>query len=171
MKLHTIASVVVAVLVVGAGAAIAAPGQAPDDAGADASEHSNASESDHAADAPNASETGENESSDGMTSQDDAASTAGDDAGTDDNASTTGEDASAAGGDMGDVTSANASDTGETNASEGQGPDATLPEQVPDHVSQVHDLINQFLSGDLGGTLGDAVSGVTPDDDESSSSA
>ncbi|WP_226004609.1 hypothetical protein [Natrinema salinisoli] len=49
----------------------------------------------------------------------------------------------------------------------GQGPNVDLPEQVPDHVSQIHDRISSFLNDDLDGSLGDAVSDVTPDDDES----
>jgi hypothetical protein len=46
-----------------------------------------------------------------------------------------------------------------------RGPPVSLPEQVPDHVSQIHDTVRQFLSGDLSGSLGDAISDVTPDDD------
>jgi len=48
----------------------------------------------------------------------------------------------------------------------GQGPAVDLPDQVPDHVSEIHDRISSFLNGNLEGTLGDAVSAVTPDDDE-----
>jgi hypothetical protein len=43
-----------------------------------------------------------------------------------------------------------------------RGPPETLPEQVPDHVAEVHDRIRRFLSGDLGGPLGESVSDVTP---------
>ncbi|WP_049924502.1 hypothetical protein [Halopiger djelfimassiliensis] len=60
---------------------------------------------------------------------------------------------------------------------DGQGPTVDLPEQVPDHVSAVHERISSFLSGTLDGSLGDAVSEVTPgadaddaSDDESDSS-
>ncbi len=43
-----------------------------------------------------------------------------------------------------------------------QGPNAELPSQVPDHVSAIHDTIMSFLDGSLEGSLGDAVSDVTP---------
>ncbi|MFB6195541.1 MAG: hypothetical protein ABEI80_05175 [Haloplanus sp.] len=46
-----------------------------------------------------------------------------------------------------------------------RGPPADLPAQVPDHVAAIHDLIGSFLRGDLSGSLGDAVSGVTPGGD------
>ena len=45
-----------------------------------------------------------------------------------------------------------------------RGPPASLPAQVPDHASRIHDLVGSFLSGALDGALGDAVSGATPDD-------
>ena len=41
------------------------------------------------------------------------------------------------------------------------GPPQDMPEQVPDHVSQIHDLIRQFLNGDGDGSLGDQISDVT----------
>lgn len=46
-----------------------------------------------------------------------------------------------------------------------RGPPVDLPEQVPDHVSRIHDLIRKHLSGDLAGSLGEAISDVTPSDD------
>ncbi len=46
------------------------------------------------------------------------------------------------------------------------GPPTDLPDAVPDFVAEIHDLIRQFLGGDLDGSLGDAVSNVTPDDSE-----
>lgn len=52
-----------------------------------------------------------------------------------------------------------------------QGPPTSLPEQVPDHVSRIHDLIRQFIDGSLDGNLGDAISGVTPDDGDESQNA
>ncbi|WP_049901597.1 hypothetical protein [Natrinema sp. J7-1] len=58
-----------------------------------------------------------------------------------------------------------AADSG-ADASTGQGPSGDLPEQVPDHVSAIHDRVSTFLSGGLDGSLGDAISSVTPDDDE-----
>ncbi len=48
----------------------------------------------------------------------------------------------------------------------GQGPAGDLPEQVPDHVSAIHDRISAFLSGDLETSLGDAIGDVTPDDED-----
>jgi hypothetical protein len=39
-----------------------------------------------------------------------------------------------------------------------------MPEQVPDHVGEIHDLINQFIDGGIS-DLGSAVSDVTPDDE------
>jgi hypothetical protein len=59
-------------------------------------------------------------------------------------------------------------DTGAENrddaAADGQGPPADLPAQVPDHVTQIHDLIRSFVGGDGDGSLGDSVSDATPDD-------
>lgn len=49
----------------------------------------------------------------------------------------------------------------------GQGPNVDLPDQVPDHVSGIHDRVSSFLNGGLDGSLGEAISDVTPDDDES----
>jgi hypothetical protein len=41
-----------------------------------------------------------------------------------------------------------------------RGPPETLPAPVPDHVSDVHHTVDAFLSGDLNGTLGDALSAL-----------
>lgn len=38
---------------------------------------------------------------------------------------------------------------------------SALPDQVPDHVSQVRALIRQFRDGSLDGPLGEAISAVT----------
>ena len=64
---------------------------------------------------------------------------------------------------------ANGSDRSNADAAGERGPPDDLPSQVPDHVSEIHDLIRQHLSGDLTGSLGDAISEVTPggDDDDS----
>lgn len=51
---------------------------------------------------------------------------------------------------------------GAANAPDDRGPHVDLPERVPDHVPQLHDLIRRFLSGDLDGSLGGAVSDETP---------
>lgn len=59
----------------------------------------------------------------------------------------------------------NASAAGAAASGDGvRGPPLDLPEPVPDRVAQIHDLIRQFISGDLAGSLGEAISGVTPDD-------
>lgn len=47
---------------------------------------------------------------------------------------------------------------------ERRGPPADLPEQVPDHVGEIHQRIVSFLDGELD-SLGAAVSDVTPADD------
>lgn len=57
---------------------------------------------------------------------------------------------------------AHASSGGAANAPDDRGPHVDLPEQVPDHVEQIHELIRRFLSGDLDGSLGGAVSDATP---------
>ena len=46
----------------------------------------------------------------------------------------------------------------------GQGPPTDMPEQVPDHVVRIHEMIDAFLSGDLDGALGPQIADVTPDD-------
>lgn len=46
-----------------------------------------------------------------------------------------------------------------------RGPPADLPSQVPDFVGDIHDAIGTFLDGDLGGSLGEAISDLTPEDD------
>lgn len=46
-----------------------------------------------------------------------------------------------------------------------RGPPADLPEQVPDHVGEIHQRIVTFLDGELD-SLGAAVSDVTPADSE-----
>lgn len=52
-----------------------------------------------------------------------------------------------------------------------QGPPIDLPEQVPDHVAQIHDLIRQFIDGTLEGSLGEAVSSVVGHDARGNESA
>ena len=49
------------------------------------------------------------------------------------------------------------SDENASNAEDRRGPPTDMPEQVPDHVSQIHDLIHQFLDGDID-TLGEQIS-------------
>ncbi|PSP50433.1 hypothetical protein BRC75_00905 [Halobacteriales archaeon QH_7_69_31] len=65
--------------------------------------------------------------------------------------------------------SANASDRGNGSATaedarEGQGPPTDVSEHVPDHVVEIHVLVNQFLDGELETALGPAIVDVTPDD-------
>ena len=53
-----------------------------------------------------------------------------------------------------------------SNATVAQGPDTNLPATVPDHVSQIHGTIVQYLDGDienLGHALGDLLSGEAAD--------
>jgi len=59
---------------------------------------------------------------------------------------------------------------GATDERNGQGPNVDLPAQVPDHVSTIHDRISSFLSGDLETSLGDAISAVTPGDENADES-
>ena len=61
---------------------------------------------------------------------------------------------------------ANASERGHgAAAADKRGPPTDMPSQVPDHVATIHDLIRQFVGGDLDGSLGEAISDVTPADD------
>lgn len=48
----------------------------------------------------------------------------------------------------------------ENEDAERAGPPVDMPSQVPDHVSEIHALIGQFVEGDLDGSLGDAIRGV-----------
>lgn len=67
----------------------------------------------------------------------------------------------------------NADDAGPGNA-DGVGPSDGLPEQAPDHVSEIHDRIDSFLSGsidDLGDSLGELLGGGEAADDAASDNA
>ena len=88
-----------------------------------------------------------------------------DDAGPNENANDAATDAAEDDSD-GDASSAgNASDANDASAAdERRGPPTDMPEQVPDHVGEIHDLINQFIDGSVS-DLGSAVSDVTPDDE------
>jgi len=51
-----------------------------------------------------------------------------------------------------------------------RGPPVDLPSQVPDFVGELHQAIGQFLDGDLAGSLGETLSGLsglTPDENNS----
>lgn len=50
------------------------------------------------------------------------------------------------------------------------GPDDGLPEQVPDHVSAIHDTIESFLDGTVE-NLGEAISELTPGDEDDNDAA
>jgi hypothetical protein len=56
---------------------------------------------------------------------------------------------------------------------DGVGPDGGLPEQVPDHVSEIHDRIDSYLNGsidDLGGSLSELLGAGESDGDADSGS-
>jgi len=132
-KLVTVA---LAVLLVTVGTVAAAPGNAPVDVGADDQYDDHAEQAEENAD-------DEHDADENAT--DDADENATDDGPA--NAAENRDDAAA---------------DGVANA-DGQGPPADMPAQVPDHVSQIHDLIQSFLGGDHDGSLGGSVSDATPD--------
>jgi len=146
MKRTTLIAAVFAALIVASGFAAAAPGNAPVDVdtGADRIDDHAASNAQHAADNANRSE---NSTAADERSENSAAS---------DNRNQNGAAA--------DKRSENSA-AADTDNGNGQGPAVDLPAQVPDHVSAVHDKISSFLSGDLGSRLGEAISAVTPGDD------
>ncbi|WP_435345926.1 hypothetical protein [Haloarchaeobius sp. HRN-SO-5] len=63
------------------------------------------------------------------------------------------------------------SDNGPSNANNAQGPPVDMPDQVPHHVVEIHYEIRDFLDGYFSGTLGDAISELTPDDGAASVNA
>lgn len=142
MKLSKLAAIAIAVLLVTAGAAVAAPGNAPDNAG----------EADDAPD-PGDDDRG-----------DDLAENASDDTDRDANSS-------AADDRPGDRDENAAASDGDASAANAQGPAEDLPAHVPSHVAEIHDLIRQFIANDLDGNLGEAVSSVTANDDAAADNA
>jgi hypothetical protein len=50
------------------------------------------------------------------------------------------------------------------NADDRRGPPTDMPAQVPDHVSQIHELIHQYLDGDID-NLGERISDVMGSED------
>ncbi len=131
MKQRTIIFVIaLATMLVTAGAAMAAPGNAPDHV----EQTDGSNEADVGSDNPN--EMTDENATDGNTMADKQVS---------------------------DTTALNedASDRDER-AANAQGPPADLPSQVPDFVSQMHDVIGQFLDGEYDGSLGDTINDVTP---------
>lgn len=145
MKLHVIAAIALVVLVATAGVAVAAPGNAPDNPGEADDEHG---ASDDAPDGEPAEDQSIDE--DDVNRSENASATA-------DRGVEMSENESAADGDV--------------SAVHAQGSGEDLPAQVPDHVSQIHDLIRQFFDGELAGSLGEAISGVTASDDASENTA
>ena len=145
-----LAGVLVAVLLVATGATAAAlPGSAPADADAgQATEHADGSD---AADAH-----AENESAGG-----------GSDAAADESnvGAENDSDASTAEHAQGANAPEHAGDRGpdaENRPNADRGPPVEMPDQVPDFVSEIHGLVGDFLSGDVTGDLGAAISDLTP---------
>lgn len=144
MKLSKLAAIALAALLVTAGAAAATPGNGPDHAGAD--EHEQASD---------------NQPDDADDEQEDDAAAA------DENATSGAENADEHAAAMG----ANGAVESNQRADQAQGPPSDMPEQVPDHVMEIHRLIADFLMGDLDGNLGVSVSDVTPDENNEDTTA
>lgn len=155
MKRTALAAIGLAVLLVTAGLATAAPGttttpaDGPNEhandaaqAGDDNADHAdeNATDGHEKADDPETAEANESEQSD-CTCSDDANESA-----VDENATQAREE------------------NAEANEAR-QGPPTEMPANVPDHVSEIHVLIQDYLGGDLSGSLGSAISdlvGETP---------
>jgi hypothetical protein len=147
MKLK-LTAVAVALMLVATGAVAAMPGNAPDSAQAD--DHANAD--DHA---PDDAEDADDGSADTMNESESDA----DDM--DANESESG-DAGPPADVPGASDSANASD-----ASVDAGPPVDMPSQVPDFVTQIHEVINQHVNGDLPGSdLGAQLSDLLSNGDE-----
>jgi hypothetical protein len=146
MKFTKIASVLLAVLLVATAGAAALPGNAPDKAQAGQADGNYENGSD-AAEAANASEDDAQETSeaDNESEMDNESEAKPDHAGA-------------------------ASERAGAAANGERGPPTDMPAQVPDFVTQIHELVNQKLDGSLD-NLGEAIQGVTPDeeaDDEQS---
>lgn len=73
-------------------------------------------------------------------------------------------------GQNGNASAANAGDAGAANADDKRGPPTDMPGQVPDFVTEIHDLINQHIDGSLD-DLGAAISDVTPDESDGAEDA
>lgn len=130
-----LAVIAVAVLLVGTGAAMAAPGNAPDGVPADDEAQADDGQADDTPDsdeAANESDADENETD------------------------ATEENADERRGPPADVPAAG------DGAS--QGPPVDLPAQVPGFVSDIHDAVRSHTAG-AAGSLGETVSSLTPDDE------
>jgi len=146
MNVKQLAATLLAGLIVTAGAAgavAAAPGNgvAPDDTGPN----------------DNANATADAAEDDPMNASDDAE---------DDESMNDSADADEDAADAADADQADAADA----ADERRGPPTNMPEQVPDHVVEIHELINGHLEGAIS-DLGGAISDVTPDDEQSDETA
>ncbi|WP_436926580.1 hypothetical protein [Halosimplex amylolyticum] len=149
MKLKLVA-VFASVLLIATGAAMAMPGNAPDQAQDD-----NAQADDHARDGANESDANGS-----------AADAEADDAANESDAADESDDRQ---GPPSDVPAAGAADA----ANGSQGPPVDLPEQVPDFVSTVHEAIGNHVGGAVDGaqSLGEQISALTPDDDAANETA
>lgn len=151
MNTTKLAGLVLAGLLVSAGAVAALPGAVPGDAPA----HDEANE--HANDAP------ANEDADDASANDTAEQTEERDPADENETSDTGANESENASDAANASETAASDRRgpPARARGSQGPPAEMPDRVPDHVSQIHDAIENFLGGSVD-NLGDVVSGLTP---------
>lgn len=143
-----LAAVAVALLLVGTVAAMAAPGNAPDDVPAD----------DHA-----------NESAQDVNESDDTAEAARDSADTESDNESDEADSNATDEERRGPPVDEQADGDERGppADVDQGPPADLPEQVPGFVGDVHDAIRDKISGDVTGLeLGERISSLTPSDSD-----
>lgn len=152
MNVSKLAALALVAVLVTAGAAAAMPGNAPDHSGAADHEQASDHPSVEAADAGDdrADGAGDDEAADASEINDGNATDASDD-GTENAATAAGGNAQAAG-------------PAQARSDEARGPPTDLPQRVPDHVAQIHQLILDFLSGDLDGNLGPSISEATPDD-------
>lgn len=161
MQLHKLAAVVAAVLLVTAGAAVAAPGN-----GAQADGRANASTS-TATGAATPAEPAEQSARDAA-----ATETAETPERTGENDATGAERAdgtavsvsvSARGNASGAAVTASADAMGvdgQARSDDERGPPGEMPDDAPSHVERIHDLIRERVAGTLGGSLGDVIGGV-----------
>lgn len=163
MQVSKLAAVALAALLVTAGAAVAAPGDAPANEHADDHEEATAHDDDHeeaAADGDTHGQDAENASEHAAENASATAENASEHAVADgapmaESADEQAAGAAAAGTPAGSSENAAAQAAGQSNAE--RGPPAELPDQAAAHVDQVHDLVRQFLGGDLDGSLGEHV--------------
>lgn len=91
---------------------------------------------------------------------------ANDHAQTDDHAQANEDDAAGGAEDARADDHAQANDRAQAADDRAGGPPVDLPAQVPDHVHRIHELIRSFIGGTLDGSLGEAISAVTPGGDD-----